>query len=69
MNDIEKDIADRKAKFLKSYSKLREEFQMDFASFPMYIPNERGMFDTVMNTQPVDLKYRPKEPIKSPLVM
>ena len=66
MNDIETDIKERREKFLKAYGKLREEYQIDFASFPVWVPNDRGSFETVMNTDAVDLKYRS---VKSPISM
>lgn len=66
MNDIEKDISDRKSAFIKEYGKLRQKYQMDFASFPMWVPEKEGMFVTVMNTDVVDQKYRP---VKSPLAL
>jgi hypothetical protein len=62
MGDFEK----RRDEFLKRYKKLIDELQVDFASFPMYIPNEKGSFDVFVQTNVVDRK---DQMVKSPIII
>lgn len=50
------DFEARRDEFLARYKTLIDDLQVDFASFPMFIPNERGLFDIVVQTNVVDRK-------------
>lgn len=52
-----KDIDSRREEFLKRYEAIVTELQMDFASFPQYVPMQDGKCGTVIVTQIVDKKY------------
>lgn len=62
MSDFEK----RSEEFLKSYEALITGLQVDFASFPMFIPNDKGSFDVFIQTKVIDRK---NQPIKSPIII
>lgn len=61
MNELsveqQEDIKKRQEEFMQKYQALVEELQVDFAQFPMYIPNGRGAFLTVIHAQLQDKKY------------
>lgn len=48
--------------FLKDYEVLIKKYKMDFASYPVWVPNDQGQWVTVIQTQTVDTS---KQPIKS----
>lgn len=54
------EVKKRAEKFVEGYKKLVEEFDIDFASYPNFVPNERGTFDIVVQSIPVDVTNRPK---------
>lgn len=54
--------------FLKEYGELVEKHQVDFANYPVYVPDGQGGFKTIIQSTPVSLKNRPQEPQKSPFV-
>lgn len=56
MDDILKKRAEA---FIKEYGELVEKHKMDFAHYPMYIPDNHGGFKTVIQGTPVDMT--PKE--------
>ena len=47
--------------FLKEYGELTKKYNVDFAAFPVYMPNEKGTFDLTIQTQPIDLSERKKK--------
>lgn len=49
----------RIAEFLDKYGKLVEEMQVDFANYPMYVPDGNGAFKCIAQSTPVDIKDRP----------
>ena len=51
--------------FVEKYGKLVEECQVDFASYPSFVPNGRGGFEIVIQSVPVDVKDRP---VASPFI-
>lgn len=51
--------------FLEKYGKLVEETNIDFATYPVYIPDGQGGFKTVIQSTPVDVSKQPK---KSPFM-
>lgn len=48
--------------FIKEYGELVEKHKVDLATFPIYVPNDRGGFDTQIQSTPVDIS---KQPVKS----
>lgn len=58
--------AEERAKaFIEEYGELVKKHQIDFGTFPSFIPDGQGGFKVVVNTQPIDIKDQPK---KSPFV-
>jgi len=55
---------DKQKAFMKEYGELVEKHKMDFANYPMYIPDGEGGFKTVMQSVPVPIQ----EGVKSPFV-
>lgn len=55
----QKEVEERTAVFLEEYKALIDKHQMDFISFPVFVPNERGSFEVMLQTQPMDKKYAP----------
>ncbi len=62
MNDV-KDFETRQSDFLKEYGELREKYQLDFMSQPMFLQQENGTWGLVIQPVIVDLT---KALIKSP---
>jgi len=63
---------DEKVKaFLEEYHALVEKHKIDFASYPMFVPDKGGSFRIVVQNTPVPLPEAPQdaEGVKSPLVM
>ena len=60
----QKDVELRTKKFLEEYRALTEKYQVDFISYPEYIPNPNGEFMTRISNTLIDRKYLP---VKSPL--
>ena len=57
--------------FLDEYHMLVEKHHIDFASYPMFVPGDAGMFNIVIRNTPVPVPQKAEDPegIKSPLVM
>ncbi len=54
--------------FMKAYGELVEKHQIDFATYPVFIPagpEKPGRFEIVINSTPVDISNQPK---KSPFI-
>lgn len=64
MSDDEKKT--RVSAFLKEYGELVKKHDVDFANYPMYVPDGQGGFKTMIQTTPVDMKQMPT---KSPFVV
>lgn len=61
----EQELLDRQTNFMKEYGELVEKHKMDFASYPTYVPNGHGGFETIIQNTPVDITNQPK---KSPFM-
>lgn len=59
------DSEQRVSDFMKRYGELVQELQIDFATYPVWVPDQTGGFRTVMQSTPVDIKNQPR---KSPFV-
>lgn len=53
------DVEERTKKFLEGYKALVEEFQVDLAQIPQFVPTNRGLFSLAIIAQPMDKKYLP----------
>ncbi len=51
--------------FMKAYGELVTEHQIDFATYPVFIPDGQGGFKIVVQSTPVDISNQPK---KSPFI-
>jgi len=51
--------------FVEAYGKLVQEHKVDFASYPVFVPDGQGGFKIVVNNTPVDIA---NQPTKSPFV-
>lgn len=51
--------------FLKEYGELVAKHQIDFATYPMFIPDGQGGFKIVVQSTPIDISQQPK---KSPFI-
>lgn len=60
-------IEERQQAFLKEYGELVEKHNIDFATYPVFVPSqsEPGAFKVVVQNTPVDISNAPK---KSPFV-
>lgn len=61
MNDEQKKIQE----FLTEYKALVEKHNVDFANYPVYIPDGEGGFKTIIQSTPVDMSNMPQ---KSPFM-
>lgn len=46
--------------FTLEYGQLVEKHQVDYANYPVWVPDERGKFITVVQSVPIDLKAQPQ---------
>jgi hypothetical protein len=60
MNDS-KDAEERVELFLERYEALVKELEVDFANYPIYIPDGGGGFRTVLQSKPIDIKALPQQ--------
>lgn len=51
--------------FLKEYGELVERRKIDFACYPVYMPDGKGGFTTRVQNTPVDIS---NQPVKSPFI-
>ncbi len=47
-------------KFLKEYGELVRKYEVDIMSIPQFLPDEKGGWRLVVQSQPVDLKEMKK---------
>ena len=52
----EKTFEQRKTEFLAKYKSLIDEYQVDWLSFPMFRPNNEGIWEVVIQTKLADTK-------------
>lgn len=41
--------------FLKEYGELVKKYNVDFASYPMFVPAEKGEFKIIIQSTPVEI--------------
>jgi hypothetical protein len=51
--------------FLKEYGELVERHQMDFATYPMFVPDGAGGFKIRIQSTPVNLPPKEEAPVES----
>lgn len=54
--------------FLDKYKSLVDEMSVDFATYPVFIPDGHGGFKIIVQTTPVDISKKPDEGVPSPFV-
>ena len=54
--------------FLEKYKALVDEMKMDFATYPMFVPDGNGGFRVIIQSTPVDITPKTDEPVPSPFV-
>lgn len=64
-----KELQERIQKFIEAYGALVKEHKIDFASYPTFVPTEKGVFSVVVQTRPVEIQDTsvfdtPNEPAK-----
>lgn len=47
--------------FLKEYGELVEKHKIDFATYPVFVPDGQGGFKIVVQSTPIDISNVPKE--------
>lgn len=60
------DLQERANEFVKEYGELVKKHGVDFASYPVFVPDGQGGFKVVVQNTPVDIRNQPK---KSPFVV
>mgnify|MGYP003655014581 CR=1 FL=1 len=50
---------ERIKEFLDRYGKLVEDLNVDFANYPMWVPDANGAFKCIVQSTPIDIKDRP----------
>ncbi len=46
--------------FMKAYGELVAEHQVDFATYPVFIPDGQGGFKIVVQSTPIDISKKPE---------
>lgn len=52
---------ERIGKFLEAYGALVKEHGVDFASYPVFVPDGQGGFKVIVQNTPVDIKNQPQK--------
>lgn len=61
MTKLEGDFESRKQEFVKRYYALVEETGVDFASVPVYQPNDKRVFELFVQNIPTDMRAGTEE--------
>lgn len=59
------DVNDRVNAFIKEYGELVAKHKIDFATYPVYVPDGTGGFKVTIQNTPVDITNSPQ---KSPFI-
>lgn len=54
------DVTKRIGAFREEYIALTKKHEVDFATYPQYVPNPNGSFSTIVITDLFDKKYTPQ---------
>lgn len=63
--DKQSEVNTRIKAFVDEYGELVKKHDVDFATYPVFVPDGQGGFKIVCQTTPVDMSNRPKP---SPLI-
>lgn len=55
----QEDLNNRVNAFLKDYGELVGKYKIDFATYPMFVPDGQGGFRVVNQSTPVDVSNQP----------
>ena len=55
----QKESQDRMVKFMKAYDSLVKEYEVEFMSFPQFVPSGQHGFNISSQLIPIDKKNRP----------
>ncbi len=61
MSDPNPEKEQRIKDFLKDYGELVTKHKIDFATYPVLTPNEKGQFSIEVRTTPVDITNQEKK--------
>lgn len=61
----DEDSQKRIEEFKTKYGALVDEFKCDFAQYPVWIPDGKGAFQTILQNTIVDIS---QQPVKSPFI-
>lgn len=62
---MNEDFEKKCQEFLKEYGELVKKYNIDLATYPMFVPDGEGSFKIIIQSTPVDTS---KLPVKSPLI-
>lgn len=62
---IEQERKEKGEAFLKEYGELVGKHQVDFATYPVFVPDGQGGFKIVVQSTPIDISNMPT---KSPFI-
>jgi hypothetical protein len=57
----EEERVEKGSVFMKEYGELVEKHQIDFATYPVFIPDGQGGFKIVVQSTPIDISNQPKK--------
>jgi hypothetical protein len=60
-----KKFEDRRDAFIKDYGELVKKYQVDLATFPVFMPNKEGSFDVKIQNTVVDISEKKDEFVKT----
>ncbi len=55
----EEEVKGRVETFVKEYGELVQKHKIDFATYPVYVPDGKGGFQTIIQNTPVDITNQP----------
>lgn len=61
----QEDLNNRVNAFIKEYGELVKKHEVDFATYPVFVPDGQGGFKVIVQNTPVDIKNQPR---KSPFI-
>jgi hypothetical protein len=67
MSEEQKTPEDRAKDFIKEYGELVQKHQIDFATYPQWVPDGQGGFKTIIQNQAMDVTPK-EESIPTPFV-
>jgi hypothetical protein len=63
--DAQVEFAEKQKLFLKEYGELVAKHKIDYATYPVWIPDGQGGFKCIVQNTPIDITNQPR---KSPFV-